>query len=114
LTAAEFVGRLSPVHSGNYLYARAALAILEGRHDQAISYLEALASRGDPGLWTYGTPFRSAWLVEGDPRYDDVRTRFTANREYQLAELQRMREHSLSVAEVREEYLRASPAQASL
>ena len=114
LVTAEHVGRLSPVHSGNYLHARAALAVLEGRHDQAVSYLDALASRGDPGYWIYGTPFASDWLVADDPRYDDVRARFTANREYQLAELRRMREASLSVAEVRAEYLRASPAQAAL
>ena len=94
--------------------ARAGLAILEGRHDQAVSYLDALASRGDPGFWIYGTPFPSNWLVADDPRYDDVRARFTANHEFQVAELQRMREASLSVAEVREEYLSESPARAAL
>ena len=114
LSAAGYVGHLSPVHSGNYLQDRAALAILEGRHDQAISYLDALASRGHPGTWLYDTPFLSDWLVADDAGYDDVRARFTANRDYQLAELRRMREASLSVAEVREEYLRASPAQAAL
>jgi hypothetical protein len=111
--AYERIRRQSPLHSGNYLIGQASYATVSGDHPQAVSYLATLAARGNPGMGIYGTPFRYAWFVEGDDRYQDVFEQLTANRAAQVAQLRRMREQAYTPAQVREGYLARHSASAT-
>jgi len=48
--------------------------------------------------------------MEDDPRFEPILEAIAANRDRQLAELQRLRASGMTVAEVREEYLASLPA----
>ncbi len=101
----EFTDHLSPVHSGAYNYLKALAALVEGDRDTALVHLQEVADRGEPGSWTFGTPFPYVWLYEDDPRFGAVMEQLSANRDAQLAEYQRLVSGKFSHEAARADYL---------
>ncbi|MEP0201349.1 MAG: hypothetical protein ABJ084_10735 [Halioglobus sp.] len=95
----------SKLHNGNYLLNLAAMAIFEGRDEDAIAIYHQLADLGAPGNYIYNSPFRLAFLVQDDARYDEVRERFQANHAEKLEELDHLRGSGISLDEMRADYL---------
>jgi hypothetical protein len=48
---------------------------------------------------------RFYWLLESDPRFAPILKKIEANRDRQIAELERLRASGMSAAQVRDEYL---------
>jgi TolB-like protein/Tfp pilus assembly protein PilF len=102
---AETLGDTSPLHNGIYLRTRGYIALLNGDPDAAAGFFDEFAERGDTGDWSYGKPVRLYWLMESDPRFAPILERIEANRDRQIAELERLRASGMSAAQVRDEYL---------
>ncbi|MGD8734414.1 MAG: hypothetical protein PVI08_07980, partial [Gammaproteobacteria bacterium] len=84
---------------------RGYIALLNGDPDAAAGFFDEFAERGDTGDWSYGKPVRLYWLLESDPRFAPILKKIEANRDRQIAELERLRASGMTAAQVREEYL---------
>jgi len=70
-----------------------------------VGFYRELVDAGYTGSWEFGTPGLFPWLMEDDPRFEPILEAIVANRDRQLAELERLRASGMTVAEVREESL---------
>jgi TolB-like protein/tetratricopeptide (TPR) repeat protein len=107
---AEEAANLSPSHQGGFLLFNAYVALLNGDSDAALDFFGELVEGGYTGSWEFGTPVMFPWLIEDDPRFETILEAILANRDRQLAELERLRASGMSVAEVREESLSSETA----
>jgi TolB-like protein len=107
---AEEAANLSPLHQGGFLLFNAYVALLNGDSDAALDFFGELVEGGYTGSWEFGTPVMFPWLMEDDPRFETILEAILANRDRQLAELERLRASGMTVAEVREESLSSLPA----
>lgn len=95
----------SPLHQAGTQQFKFWLALFQGRKDDAVKMLEALASGGFQGRWQFGTPMPQMWAFEGEPRFAPALARIKANHAAQLAELVRLRRSGMSLSQARAEYL---------
>ncbi|MCH5377760.1 MAG: hypothetical protein JJ992_27705, partial [Planctomycetes bacterium] len=95
---------------GGYLWFNGYVALLNGDSEAALGFFRELVDAGSTGLWDFGTPVPFPWLMEDDPRFEPILEAIVANRDRQLAELERLRASGMTVAEVREEFLSSRPA----
>jgi TolB-like protein len=102
---AAMAAKSSPLHDASHWYLLGVVALLEQRTDDAIAAFTRLADTGDAGLWFFGKPLEPAWLFDADPRFAPIRDRIVANRDAQLAELERLRKSGMSAAQARAEYV---------
>jgi hypothetical protein len=99
------VSGYSPLHQAGTQQFKFWLALFQGRKDDAVKMLDALASGGFQGRWQFGTPMPQMWALEGEPRFAPALARIKANHAAQLAELDRLRRSGMSLAQARAEYL---------
>lgn len=99
------VSGYSPLHQAGTQQFKFWLALFQGRKDDAVKMLEALASGGFQGRWQFGTPMPQMWVFEGEPRFAPALARIKANHAAQLAELERLRRSGMNLAQARAEYL---------
>lgn len=102
---AAMAARSSPLHDASHWYLLGVVALLEQRTDDAVEAFQRLAETGDTGLWYFGNPVEPAWLFESDPRFAPIVARIVANRDAQLAELERLRSSGMTAAQARAEYV---------
>nr|MBP8080591.1 hypothetical protein [Arenimonas sp.] len=95
----------SPLHQAGTQQFKFWLALFQGRKDDAVKLLDALAAGGFQGRWHFGTPMPQMWMLEGEPRFKPAMARIKANHAAQLAELDRLRRSGMSLAQARAEYL---------
>ena len=95
----------SALHDASHWYLLGLVALLEQRTDDAVAAFTRLVDTGDAGFWYFGNPMEPAWLFESDPRFQQILARMTANRDAQLAELERLRQSGMTAAQARAEYV---------
>jgi len=95
----------SPSHWGDYHEGQATFALLQDRDEDALAYLEQMASQGYFGDYEAGGPLAFNMIVPQEPRFAGVTARIEANRDAQLALLARLRASGMSAADMRREYL---------
>jgi len=99
------VSGYSPLHQAGTQQFKFWIALFQGRKDDAVKILDALAAGGFQGRWQLGTPLPQMWVFEGEPRFAPALARIKANHAAQLAELERLRRSGMSLAQARAEYL---------
>jgi TolB-like protein len=102
---AAAAAKSSPLHDASHWFLLGEVALVEGRTDDAVAAFKRLADTGDTGLWYFGRPLEPYWLFESDPRFKPIRERIVANRDAQIAELERLRKSGMSAAQARAEYV---------
>lgn len=102
---AAMAAKSSPLHDASHWYLLGLVALLEQRTDDAVAAFTRLVDTGDAGFWYFGNPMEPAWLFESDPRFQQILARMTANRDAQLAELERLRKSGMTAAQARAEYV---------
>ena len=102
---AAMAAKSSPLHDASHWYLLGLVALLEQRTDDAVAAFTRLVDTGDAGFWYFGNPMEPAWLFESDPRFQQILARMTANRDAQLAELERLRQSGMTAAQARAEYV---------
>ena len=99
------VSGFSPLHQAGTQQYRFWVALFQGRKDDAVKLLDALAAGGFQGRWQFGTPMPQMWVFDAEPRFAPAMARIKANHAAQLAELDRLRRSGMSLAQARAEYL---------
>jgi hypothetical protein len=102
---AAMAAKSSPLHDASHWYLLGLVALLEQRTDDAVAAFTRLVDTGDAGFWYFGNPMEPAWLFESDPRFQQILARMAANRDAQLAELERLRKSGMIAAQARAEYV---------
>ena len=102
---AAMAAKSSPLHDASHWFLLGLVALLEQRTDDAVAAFTRMADTGDAGFWLFGKPLEPAWLFESDPRFQGIIARVVANRDAQLAELERLRASGMTAEQARAEYV---------
>lgn len=95
----------SPLHSGSYNRDSLFLAALTGEQEEALELLERMVADGYWGGRDRGPAVAGLWPLHDDPRFPALAAGMERNYQYQMAELERLRNAGFSLAEFRQDYL---------
>ncbi|RLQ21881.1 tetratricopeptide repeat protein [Seongchinamella sediminis] len=102
--AAE-LAQASPLHSGNLKIDLVNLATFSGEEEKALDLLQGMVDEGYWGGRHMGSAGAALWPLHDKPRFAELVAGMEKNYQYQLAELERLRNADMTLAEFHRDYL---------
>lgn len=102
---AEELAQASPLHSGNLQVDLMRLAAFSGEEEKALDMLQDLVEDGYWGGRTFGPAGAALWPLHDNPRFAALAAGMEENYQYQLSELERLRNAGMTLEEFHQDYL---------
>ena len=102
---AEDLENASPLHSGNLKLDLIHLAAFSGEEEKALDMLQELVDDGYWGGRQMGPAGATLWPLHDNPRFADLAAGMEKNYQYQLSELERLRNADMTLAEFHQDFL---------
>ncbi len=102
---AKELAQASPLHSGNLKLDLLRLAAFSGEEEKALDMLQELVDEGYYGSRHMGPAAADLWPLHDNPRFAGLAAGLERNYQYQLSELERLRNAGMTLEEFHQDYL---------